>query len=67
MNNFLNAENLKGRVADVSDAQLVNLYFNSELNFVQKIDTIYKDSVILKKKDGQKILIFDFKQGKYRF
>jgi hypothetical protein len=54
-------------VADVSDAQLVNLYFNSELNFVQKIDTIYKDSVILKKKDGQKILIFDFKQGKYRF
>lgn len=67
MNNFLNAENLQGRVADVSDAQLVNLYFNSTLNFVQKIDTIYKDSVILKKKDGQKILIFDFKQGKYRF
>ena len=67
MNNFLNAKNLQGRVADVSDAQLVNLYFNSELNFVQKIDTIYKDSVILKKKDGQKILIFDFKQGKYRF
>ena len=54
-------------MADVSDAQLVNLYFNSELKFVQKIDTIYKDSVILKKKDGQKILIFDFKQGKYRF
>jgi hypothetical protein len=67
MNNFLNAKNLQGRVADVSDAQLVNLYFNSELKFVQKIDTIYKDSVILKKKDGQKILIFDFKQGKYRF
>jgi hypothetical protein len=67
MNNFLNAKNLQGRVADVSDAQLVNLYFNKELNFVQKIDTIYKDSVILKKKDGQKILIFDFKQGKYRF
>jgi hypothetical protein len=67
MNNFLNAKNLQGRAADVSDAQLVNLYFNSELNFVQKIDTIYKDSVILKKKDGQKILIFDFKQGKYRF
>jgi hypothetical protein len=67
MNNFLNAKNLQGRVADVSDAQLVNLYFTKELNFVQKIDTIYKDSVILKKKDGQKILIFDFKQGKYRF
>ncbi len=67
MNNFLNAKNLQTRVADVSDAQLVNLYFNSQMNFVQKIDTIYKDSVILKKKDGQKILIFDFKQGKYRF
>ena len=67
MNNFLNAKNLQTRVADVSDAQLVNLYFNSQMNFVQKIDTIYKDSVILKKKDGQKILIFDFKQGKYRY
>jgi hypothetical protein len=67
MNNFLQAKNLQTRIVDVSDAQLVNLYFNSQMNFVQKIDTVYKDSVILKKKDGQKILIFDFKQGKYRF
>lgn len=67
MNNFLNAKNLQTTVVDVSDAQLVNLYFNEEFNFIQKIDTAYKDSVILKKKDGQEILIFDFKQGKYRF
>ena len=67
MNNFLNAKNLQTRVADVSDAQLVNLYFNSELNFVQKIDTAYKDSVILKKSNGQKLLIFDFEKGKYRY
>jgi hypothetical protein len=67
LNNFLNAKNLKNRLADVSDAQLVNLYLDGTFNFIQKIDTAYKDSVILKKANGQKLLIFDFKKGKYRY
>jgi hypothetical protein len=67
MNNFLNAKNLQTRVADVSDAQLVNLYLDDRFNFIQKIDTAYKDSVILKKPNGQKLLIFDFEKGKYRY
>ena len=67
LNNFLNAKNLKDRLADVSDAQLVNLYLDDTFNFIQKIDTAYKDSVILKKANGQKVLIFDFEKGKYRY
>lgn len=67
MNNFLNAKSLQTRKVDVSDAQLVNLYFDEQNNFVQKIDTAYKDSVILKRKNGQKLLIFDFEKGKYRY
>jgi hypothetical protein len=67
LNNFLNAKHLKNRIADVSDAQLVNLYLDDRFNFIQKIDTAYKDSVILKKPNGQKLLIFDFEKGKYRY
>jgi hypothetical protein len=67
LNNFLNAKNLKNRLADVSDAQLVNLYLDGTFNFIQKIDTAYKDSVILKKANGQKLLIFDFEKGRYRY
>jgi hypothetical protein len=67
LSNFLNAKHLKNRIADVSDAQLVNLYLDNRFNFIQKIDTAYKDSVILKKPNGHKLLIFDFEKGKYRY
>ncbi len=49
------------------DAQLVNLYLSPSDKFIQRIDTQRKDSVILKRKNGTEILIFDFKQGKYRY
>jgi hypothetical protein len=67
LNNFLNGKNLQNRLVDVSDAQLVNLYLDGTFNFIQKIDTAYKDSVILKKANGQKLLIFDFEKGRYRY
>jgi len=67
LNNFLNGKNLKNRLADVSDAQLVNLYLDDTFDFIQKIDIAYQDSVILKKANGQKLLIFDFEKGKYRY
>jgi hypothetical protein len=47
--------------------QLVNLYLSPSDKFVQRIDTLRKDSVILKRKNGEQILIFDFNQGKYRY
>ncbi len=67
MNNFLNSAHLQVRTADVSDAQLTNVYFEPSDLFVQKIDTLIQDSVLLKKKNGRRLLIFDFKKGKYRY
>jgi len=45
----------------------VNLYLSPSDKFIQRIDTLRKDSVILKRKNGTEVLIFDFKQGKYRY
>ncbi len=67
MNNFLNSAHLQVRSADVSDAQLTNVYFEPIDLYVQKIDTLIQDSVLLKKKNGRRLLIFDFKKGKYRY
>jgi phage major head subunit gpT-like protein len=52
---------------DVSDAQLVNLYFDADEPIYQKIDTTYQDSVIIQKKNGQRLLIFDFRKGSLRY
>jgi hypothetical protein len=65
--NFLNSKHLAGGTYSVADAQLVNLYLSPSDKFVQRIDTLRKDSVILKRKNGEQILIFDFNQGKYRY
>jgi hypothetical protein len=65
--NFLNSKHLSGGLYSVADAQLVNLYLSPEDKFIQRIDTLQKDSVILKRKNGNQILIFDFKQGKFRY
>ncbi len=65
--NFLNSKHLAGGTYSVTDAQLVNLYLSPSDKFIQRIDTLRKDSVILKRKNGAQILIFDFNQGKYRY
>ena len=65
--NFLNSKHLAGGTYSVADAQLVNLYLSPSDKFIQRIDTLRKDSVILKRKNGAQILIFDFNQGKYRY
>lgn len=65
--NFLNSKHLAGGSYSVADAQLVNLYLSPSDKFIQRIDTLRKDSVILKRKNGTEVLIFDFKQGKYRY
>ena len=67
INNFLNSKNLSSLRFSVSDAQLVNLYLSPTDIFIQRIDTMNKDSVILKRKNGEQILIFDFKQSTYRY
>ena len=65
--NFLNSKHLAVGNYSVADAQLVNLYLSPSDKFIQRIDTLRKDSVILKRKNGDQILIFDFNQGKYRY
>lgn len=67
LNNLLNSKHLAGGTYSVTDAQLVNLYLSPSDKFIQRIDTLRKDSVILKRKNGAQILIFDFNQGKYRY
>lgn len=49
------------------DAQNVNLYFSGKEAFIQRVDPNNRDSVMIYKKDGQKLLIFDFQKGKYRY
>lgn len=66
-NNFLESKEIKKLNVDVVDAQLVNLYLNSNDQFVQKIDTSNKDSIMIRGKNGRRLLIFDFKNGRYRY
>ena len=51
----------------VLDAQYVNLYFPKDAEFVQTIDAREPNKVILKKKDGQKLEIFDLKGDLFRY
>ena len=51
----------------VLDAQYVNLYFSKDAEFVQTIDANEPNKVILKKKDGQKLEIFDLKGDLFRY
>lgn len=51
----------------VLDAQYVNLYFPKDAEYVQTIDAKEPNRVILKKKDGQKIEIFDLKGDLFRY
>jgi len=51
----------------VLDAQYVNLYLPKDAEFVQMIDEREPNKVILKKKNGQKIEIFNLKGDTYRY
>lgn len=51
----------------VLDAQYVNLYFPKDAEYVQTINAREPNRVILKKKDGQKIEIFDLKGDGFRY
>ncbi len=66
-NNLLNSKEIAKLNADVTDAQLINLYLDKNDSIIEKINLNYKDSVLLKKKNGQLVLIFDFKNGKFRY
>ncbi|MFM6949144.1 MAG: hypothetical protein ACKOWQ_09025 [Aquirufa sp.] len=66
-NNFLASTELAKLNVDVADAQLVNLYLRPDEKFIQKIDTTNKDSVLIRGKNGRRLLIFDFKNGRYRY
>jgi hypothetical protein len=49
------------------DAQLVNLYLDSNDQFIQRIDLSLKDSVLIRGKNGRRLLIFDFDKGRFRY
>ena len=57
----------KNIAKSVVDAQYVNLYLPKEAEFVQMVDAREPDKVYLKKKDGRKIEIFDFKGDTFRY
>ncbi len=67
MSNFLNSKHMRNRVIDPVDAQNVNLYFDEKDQFIQRVDPFIRDSVLIYKPNGSKILIFDFQKGKYRY
>jgi hypothetical protein len=49
------------------DAQYVNLYLPKDAEFIQMIDVHEANKVILKKKNGQKVEIFDLKGDIFRY
>jgi 4-amino-4-deoxy-L-arabinose transferase-like glycosyltransferase len=51
----------------VLDAQYVNLYLPKGAEFIQMIDVHEANKVILKKKNGQKVEIFDLKGDLFRY
>jgi 4-amino-4-deoxy-L-arabinose transferase-like glycosyltransferase len=51
----------------VLDAQYVNLYLPKDAEYIQTIDAKEPNKIVLKKKNGQKIEIFDLQGEKYRY
>ena len=50
------------------DAQLVNVYLPKEATYIQRIDPVERNRIVLVKgKTGEKITIFDFKGKTYRY
>ncbi len=51
----------------VSDAQLTNFYLPKDAEIIQRVDINEENKIIIKKTNGSKKLIFDFKGVKYRY
>lgn len=52
----------------VQDAQYVNLYLRKgKPEIIQRVDTTETDKVFIKNASGEKRLLFDFENGKYRY
>ena len=49
------------------DAQLVNVYLPKDATYIQHIDPNERDRIVLAKRSGEKITIFDFKGSTYRY
>lgn len=49
------------------DAQFLNLYFSKDFTVLQRVDRQEREKLYLKKKNGEKVLIFDFKGEEYRY
>lgn len=58
-----------GREAQVSykDAQFLNLYFPKDHSLPQTVDPAERERLYLKRKGGEKVLIFDFKGEEFRY
>lgn len=51
----------------VVDAQLTNFYLPKDSQIIQRVNAAEHDKIILKKSDGQEVLIFDLQGAKYRY
>lgn len=49
------------------DAQFLNLYFDRDFKILQTVDPNEREKLFLKKVDGTKLLIFDFKGEEFRY
>ncbi len=49
------------------DAQYVNLYLPHDADYIQTVDSLEPNKIILKKSNGNKIEIFDFKGDTFRY
>lgn len=49
------------------DAQFLNLYLNTDFAVPQFVDPGEREKLYLKKKNGEKVLIFDFRGEEYRY
>lgn len=57
----------KNMVVSAKDAQFLNLYFDKDFKIIETIDRKERERLYLKRKSGEKILIFDFKGEEYRY
>lgn len=51
----------------IDDAQYINAYLPKDATYWQRIEASEPNRVILRKKDGRDILLFDFEGRKYRY
>lgn len=51
----------------ILDAQYLNIYFEPNDDFIQRIDQSEPNKVFLQKENGERLLLFDFNYSKYRY